>query len=250
VTPGAAVLLVAAGMLAGAVGTAGGITSLISYPALLALGLGALRADVTNIVALVACWPGSALASSPELVGRSRWTLRWGLLAGSGGAAGSLLLISTPADAFDRIVPFLLCAAATALVFQPRLSALHRGGEGAGRQLLQPAGVASIALYDGYFGAGSGVMMLALMLVTSDAHLPRANALKNMLIGAATAAGALVFAVTGRVDWAAAWLLGAGMFVGAGMGPAVARRVPADLLRWVVALTGVGLAVWIWVAQG
>ncbi|MEV0195186.1 sulfite exporter TauE/SafE family protein, partial [Nonomuraea sp. NPDC050691] len=67
---GDVLLLAAAGLLAGLVGTAGGITSLISYPALLAAGLPALSANVANIVAAVACWPGAALASRPELAGQ------------------------------------------------------------------------------------------------------------------------------------------------------------------------------------
>jgi uncharacterized membrane protein YfcA len=63
-------LLFGAGALAGIVGTAGGITSLVSYPALLLVGVPALQANVVNIIALVACWPGSALTSRPELAGR------------------------------------------------------------------------------------------------------------------------------------------------------------------------------------
>lgn len=241
-TAGAGALLVVAGAVAGIVGTAGGITSLISYPALLAIGLSTLRADATNIVALVACWPGSALASGPELAGRGRWAWRRGLLAAAGGAGGGVLLMSTPAGAFSRIVPFLLCAAAVAVLIQPRLRSLRRGRSG----LLQPVGVASISLYDGYFGAGAGVMMLALMLVTADERLPRANALKNMLIGAATAAGAIVLAFIAPVDWAAAGPIGAGLLAGGLLGPSVARRAPIGALRWAVALTGIGLAVWLW----
>ena len=67
---------------------------------------------MTNIVALVACWPGSALTSGPELAGRSRWLLGWGLVAGAGGLAGSVLLVSTPPGAFGQIVPYLLAFAA------------------------------------------------------------------------------------------------------------------------------------------
>ena len=70
--------LVAAGVVAGLVGTAGGITSLVSYPALLLAGVAPLQANIANLVALVACWPGSAVASQPELRGRGPWLLRWG----------------------------------------------------------------------------------------------------------------------------------------------------------------------------
>jgi uncharacterized protein len=84
-------LLAAAGLLAGLVGTAGGITSLISYPALLWVGLPVLSANVANIVALVTCWPGAALASQPELVGQGPWLRRWVPLSALGGAVVKVL---------------------------------------------------------------------------------------------------------------------------------------------------------------
>src|SRR5580658_424647 len=94
------VFLLAAGIAAGMVGTAGGITSLISYPALLAAGVPALPANVANIVALVACWPGSALASRPELQGKASWLRRWAWVSAAGGAIGAALLLSTSPGAF------------------------------------------------------------------------------------------------------------------------------------------------------
>src|SRR3984957_17934311 len=100
--------LAAAGALAGLVGTAGGITSLVSYPALLFAGVAPLQANVANIVVLVACWPGSAAASRPELAGRGAWLRRWAVVAALGGTAGSVLLLVTPAGVFGRVVPFLV----------------------------------------------------------------------------------------------------------------------------------------------
>lgn len=245
----AAALIAAAGVVAGIVGTAGGITSLVSYPALLAVGVPALPANVANIVALVACWPGSALASRPELAGKGAWLRRWTWLAAVGGAVGSALLLATPADAFARVVPFLVAAGSLALLLQPRLAALsgHRARHRAG---VLAAGVLSVSAYNGYFGAGSGVMTLTLLLVAVDERLPDANALKNMLVGAASVVSALAFIAFGPVDWAAALPLSAGLFAGSLLGPRLARCVPARVLRWVIALLGAGLAVklWIWPA--
>jgi uncharacterized membrane protein YfcA len=89
-------LLLAAGALAGAVGSAGGITSLISYPALLEVGIPPLPANVTQAVAFVTCLPGSALGSRPELRGQWPWIRRWAVVAAAGGAAGAALLLCTP----------------------------------------------------------------------------------------------------------------------------------------------------------
>src|SRR5580700_9815607 len=118
-----AALLLGAGALAGIVGSAGGTASLISYPALLAVGLPPLPANITNAVAFVAAWPGSALGSRPELRGQGRQLLRWAPLAVAGSAAGAALLLVTPESVFDQVVPFLLAAAAIILLVQPAISA-------------------------------------------------------------------------------------------------------------------------------
>jgi uncharacterized membrane protein YfcA len=240
--------LAGAGVIAGVVGTAGGITSLVSYPALLLAGIAPVQANIANLVALVACWPGSAAASQPELRGRGPWLLRWGTVAAAGGAVGSVLLLNTSAGVFGRVVPFLVAAGSLALLFQPWLAArpAWQDGDGRGKALLLPAGLLALSVYNGYFGAGSGVLLLALLLLTTDPLLPRANALKNMVVGAATITSAVLFAVLTRVDWAVVAALALGLFAGSLIGPGVARRLPPGVLRWLVALTGLALAVRLW----
>jgi hypothetical protein len=241
--------LVAAGALAGLVGTAGGITSLVSYPALLLAGVAPLQANVTNLVSVVACWPGSAIASRPELAGQGASLRRWGIIAALGGTSGSVLLLVTPAGVFGRVVPFLVIIGALALLLQPRIAAWRgrREAPGRGSALLLPVGLFTLSVYNGYFGAGSGVLLLALLLLTAEPDLAIANALKNMLLGAAVITSAVLFVVFAPVDWAAVAPLAAGMFVGALLGPRVTRRLPAGLLRWLVALTGLALAAWLWI---
>ena len=240
-------LIAAAGILAGIVGSAGGITSLISYPALLALGIPALPANVANNVSVTACWPGSALASRPELQGTASWLRRWAGVTAAGGAIGAVLLLVTPPGAFSRVVPFLVAAGAITLLLQPRLSAL-RERQAHTSTAVFVAGLLLVSVYGGYFGAGSGVMTLSLVLLTVDQHLVRANALKNMLIGANTVTSAVIFIIFGPVDWAAVIPLSIGMFVGSMIGPRLARHIPANVLRWLVALLAMGLAVKLWIA--
>jgi uncharacterized protein len=247
---GSGAILLTAGAIAGLVGTAGGITTLVSYPALLAVGVPALPANVANIVALPACWLGSALTSRPELDGKAPWLRRWAPVAALGGALGAALLLSTPPGIFARIVPFLVVAGSLALLFQPRLSAWRQQRHMQHSHLLLPAGVLLLSVYNGYFGAGSGVMLLSLVLLTTDQHMARANALKNMLIGAASIVSAVAFAIFGPVDWTAALLLAAGMLIGSTTGPLVARRIPARVLRWVVVLLGIALAIRLWLVPG
>jgi uncharacterized protein len=242
------VLMLGAGVLAGLVGSAGGTSSLISYPALLAVGIPPLPANVTNSVAWVAAWPGSALGSRPELRGQGPWLRRWAPLVAVGSAAGAALLLLTPAAAFDRVVPYLIAFVALVLLFQPWISAWLARHPGRHGGLYLPAGLLATSLYNGYWGAGSGVMMLAVLLLTADQPLVRSNALKNMLLGVGDVVCCVAFILFGPVRWAAALPMAAGYLAGSMVGPSVARRVPGGILRVVVALAGLGLAVRLWLA--
>jgi uncharacterized membrane protein YfcA len=244
-TTPAAALLLAAGALAGVVGTAGGITSLVSYPALLAVGVPPLGANVANLVALVACWPGSALSSRRELAGTRAWLTTRGIpITAVGGALGSGLVLVTSPAVFARVVPFLVAGGALALLASPALTALqreHRAGKGITFMVM-----GLVSVYAGYFGAGSGVMILAVVLVLLDAQLPQANAVKNMLVGAGSVASAVVFVLAAPVDWTAVMPLSAGLLAGSTAGPLVTRRLPAHVVRWAAAVLGLLLAVQLW----
>ena len=128
---------------------------------------------------------------------------------------------------FGRIVPFLLVFASVALLLQPRISTWREGRFGRIDRYLLPGGLFAVSVYDGYFGAGSGVMVLALFLLTVDQDLPRANALKNVLLGVADLVAAVGFALFGPVRWTAALPLAVGLLAGSLVGPSATRRVPA-----------------------
>ena len=245
-TPAGTLLLLGAGTMAGIVGSAGGTASLISYPALLAAGIPPLPANVTNAVAFVAAWPGSALGSRPELRGQGPWLRRWAPLAAAGSAAGATLLLFTPAKVFDRVVPFLLAFAALALLFQPKVSAWLAGHSAGRSRLLLPSGLIAASAYDGYWGAGAGVMTLALLMITIGEHLARSNALKNMLLGVADVTCCVVFILCWPVNWAAAVPMAAGFLAGSMVGPSLTRHIPGRVLRVIVALAGLGLAIHLW----
>ena len=229
-------------MAAGLVGSIAGLASVISYPALLAAGLGPVSANVTNTVALVLSGVGSALGSRPELRGQRRRIRRLGGAMVVGSLAGAGLLLVTPPDTFARIVPWLIGLGSVAMLLRPsseRLEALRRRGDTPGLV----AAVLVIAVYAGYFGAAAGVILLALLLSRTGDTLARSNAAKNVLLALANAVAALWFAVAGPVVWLAALPLGLGFLVGARVGPVIVRRTPAEPLRLAIALAGVGVAV-------
>jgi uncharacterized protein len=193
----------------------------------------------------VACWPGSALTSRRELV-TTRGSLTQMLpVAACAAGAGSLLLLVTPPGVFSRVVPFLVALASLALLVQPWLT-VHAARRPERARLLAWPLICLVSIYAGYFGAGSGVMLLALLLVLVDDRLPEANAIKNMLLGVMSLVSAAVFIVVRPVDWAAAAPLAIGLFGGSAIGPIIARRLPSRAIRWTVVALGFALAVDLW----
>lgn len=233
-------LLLVAGVAAGLCGTLAGLASLFSYPALLAVGLPAVAANVTNTVALTVSVVAAA-GSREELSGQGPRLLRYAPVILAGGAAGAALLLLTPDGTFERIVPLLVGGAGIVLLLQPRIRrAAAEGSATAGAGL--SAGMFAIAVYGGYFGAAAGVLMLALIMVGLPVSLLEGNALKNVLMGAANLVAAVGFALVGPVAWSAALPLAAGIVAGAYAGPAVARRLPTDVLRVGIGLAAIALA--------
>jgi hypothetical protein len=234
--------LVAAGIGAGLTGTTAGLASLFSYPALLAVGLPPVTANVTNTVSLVCASVGAVTASGPELHGQGRRVRPLALAALAGGITGGLLLLATPSESFEKIVPFLIAIASLAILGRRELvaEATHHAQHQRRRGVIIGTGV--IGIYGGYFGAGAGVMMLALFLWATPEPLPRANAIKNVVLGVANGVAALAFVLFGDVRWSAVVPLGIGLLIGGRLGPIVVRRVPERPLRVVIAIAGLGLA--------
>jgi uncharacterized membrane protein YfcA len=235
-------LLLAAGVAAGITGSVAGLASLFSYPALLAVGLPATAANVTNTVAMTLSSVGSTLGSRPELTGQAPVLRRYAVLALVGGATGAGLLLVTPPGAFEKIVPVLVGGAALALLLQPRLRRMVEPAAGTAGPTVT-AGILAVAIYGGYFGAAAGVLLLALLLVGLPVSLLQGNAIKNVLLGLTNAAAAVGFAVLAPVQWWAVVPLAVGLLAGSFTGPALARRVPTTLLRTAIGVAGLGLAV-------
>lgn len=240
-----ALLLFVAGVLGGLTGSIAGLASLPTYPALLLVGLPPVTANVTNTVALVFNGVGSVLGSGPELDGQAPWLKRIAPVAALGGAAGAALLLSTPAEGFEKAVPILLAFASLAIVAPARASAdkdVSRRRHTA-RVILESGALFAVCIYGGYFGAAAGVVILAILLRTGSATLAHANAGKNVILGIANGVAAVIFAIFAPVQWSAVIPLGLGCLIGSRIGPAVVRRAPAGPLRVAIGAAGLALAV-------
>ncbi|GAB2697460.1 sulfite exporter TauE/SafE family protein [Thalassiella azotivora] len=234
-------LLLAAGVAAGVVGAGAGLASLVSYPALLAVGLPPLAANVTNTVSLTLTGAGAITGSRPELAGQAWRVRRFALMGLLGGTAGAALLLTTPAEAFEAVVPALVGFASLALLARPWLARWH-SAEPRDRHPAVSAGTALVAVYGGYFGAAAGVLLLAMLGAVVREPIARVNALKNVVLFSANVVAATGFAVFGPVRWWAALPLAAGCFLGGLVAPAVVRRLPETGLRLAIGTAGLVLA--------
>jgi uncharacterized membrane protein YfcA len=234
-------LLMLAGVGAGAVGYGAGLASLVSYPALLAVGLPPVVANVSNTVALTCSALGGLATAGPELRPQRGRVMRFVLAGALGGLGGAALLLSTPAAAFDRVVPWLVALASVALLARPwlrRLRLPQRSDRSLGLFLF----IAMIAIYGGYFGAAAGVLLLATFGAVLPDPYPMVNALKSVVLGAANIAASLVFVFLADVNWGAVVPLALGCLIGSAVSPPIVRRLPETGLRVAVGLAGLVLA--------
>jgi uncharacterized membrane protein YfcA len=248
-----ALLLVAAGVGAGLTGSIAGLASLVSYPALLAVGLPPVAANVTNTTAMMATTAGAAAGSRLELRGQRRRLLVLSGQMAAGGLVGAALLLTTPAQAFEAVVPWLVALGSVLLLARDQLRTWAVRTRPVARTrraaaLGWPLVLILVGAYGGYFGAGSGVILLATLAVRDSEPLAVTNAVKNIGTGVANVVATVVYLFLAPVDPAAAAALGAGALLGAWLGPRIVRVMPERPLRYAIALAGLGLAGWLWLS--
>ena len=246
-------LVFAAALIAGAVNAIAGGGTLLTFPALVWLGLPPISANATSTVAL---WPGSfgsMWAYRRQLAGARRWLLWFTVPGIAGGIVGAQLLLHTTAERFDLIVPFLVLGATVLFLLQPplsrrlarRLTEEHAVNTG----LPQPSGwilaaQLGVAIYGGYFGAGIGILMLAALGAIGLTDIHRMNGIKNWGAMCINATAALTFAFSGIVIWPVALTMAVGGLVGGYGGARLALRVGQKWVRR--AVVAIGLLAFVW----
>ena len=233
--------LFVAGIGGGIVSVLVSLASLVTYPALLAVGLPPISANVTNTVSLVATALGSTIGSRRELDGQRAQLVRLGLIGAVGGITGAILLLVLPSRTFELIAPLLIAGASLMLLVQPHIRE-RRVGQAPGPRPARLVAYFLTAVYTGYFGAAGGILALVALTAIIARPFIEVNAAKNSLAGIANGAAALTFVLFGPVAWTHVLPLSAGLFVGGLVGPSIARRVPGALLRLVVAACGLAVA--------
>ncbi|HSK76815.1 MAG TPA: sulfite exporter TauE/SafE family protein [Thermoanaerobaculia bacterium] len=250
-TPGGIAALVAASFGAGVMNALAGGGTILTFPTLVFLGLPAVTANATSAVALLPGAAASLFGFRREVAEHRAWLKTLFLPSLLGGAVGSVLLLSTPEKIFASLAPVLLLFATVLFMIQGavsrRLSATAGGG-GADPGHLSPKrwAVASllqfaVALYGGYFGAGIGILMLALLGFLGLTDIHGMNGLKNFFNLCINCVAAVYFIYRGAVVWPAALVIVVGATIGGYAGARFSKRIGREKAR--AAVIGIGLLV-------
>ncbi|MGQ0648864.1 MAG: sulfite exporter TauE/SafE family protein [Gemmatimonadaceae bacterium] len=248
-------------MLASAAGSAvnsiAGGGTLLTFPALVGLGVPAIVANATSTVALVPGTLGASFGYRSALTGARAWAVRFAIPSLLGGVCGALLLLVTPPDRFDAVVPWLVLGATLLFVIQRPLMRLLRRHSGSsteedlGDPTRRPMPFSivlfqfAVAIYGGYFGAGIGILMLAALGFMGLSNIHRMNGLKAIGGTAANLAAAVTFALSSLVQWPVAGAMMVGAIVGGYGGSRIAQRVSQDWVRRAIVAIGFGSGLWL-----
>jgi uncharacterized membrane protein YfcA len=242
-------LAIAAGVafLAGGINSIAGGGSLILFPTLVALGLPTVDANVTNSVAQWPGYLGGVAGFRAEYVGQRGRLIRFGVVAGLGGIAGCVLLLTTPTAAFDVVVPILVLLASLLLAVQPFVTKRLRKAEDVGRTR-DPVWV-YVALffatvYGGYFGGALGVILVGVLGLALH-RLKLANALKSALSAITATVTLVIFGIFGPVHWLVVAVAAPASLLGGFLGARIATRIPTTPLRLLIVVFGVAVSIYL-----
>ena len=243
-------IVVGAGLGAGIVSSSIGVASLISFPVLVAVGLPPVVANASNTVGLIPAGLSGSFGYRRELAEHPAVTRAVLATSAIGAVAGAFLLIRLPPGVFEAVVPWLILFACLLVGFQPLISRWARSRPSfdpdADRTLFSRRVTAAstvVGVYGGYFGAGQGVMLVAVLALGLDLELRVVNALKTTAIMAANIVAGVIFVAIADLDWLAIGLLAVGSMVGGYLGSHVGRRLPPTVFRVLVVVAGVTAAV-------
>ncbi|MET0626476.1 MAG: sulfite exporter TauE/SafE family protein [Pyrinomonadaceae bacterium] len=243
------VVIAAAAFAAGLINSIAGGGTLVSFPALLWVGRDPVLANATSTVAL---WPASlagVYGFRRELKGGARTFLLFGAPSLLGGVLGAALLLRTPSETFERLVPFLILFATLLLAAQEPISRRLRGDDDKPHEPTRAwwAGAIvfqfSVGVYGGYFGAGIGILMLAALGLLGFTDIHRMNALKNLLAICINGVAAVYFIFSGAVIWSDVLVMTFAALAGGYSGARLAYRLGRRFVRVVVIAIGLVMSV-------
>ena len=243
------VLVVATGVGAGVLSSTVGVASLLSFPILVALGLPPVVANVSNTLGMIPGGLGGVVGYRDEVREAGPIAKAIIIVCALGAVAGAALLLGLPPGVFEAIVPWLILFTCLLVGAQPRIAAWLRARNGEQhleRRHMSPVTTAFATvtgMYGGYFGAGAGVMMVAVLGLGTDLQLRIINGLKTLSLMVGNIVAGLIFVVVAHPRWDVVVLLAAGSLVGGYVGARIGRKLPDAVFRWAVVAAGITAAV-------
>src|SRR5262245_52522650 len=235
---GIGALLFGAGLAGGVANAMAGGATLITFPAMIASGLPPIVANASNAVAVT---PGHFVAALSDRAQLARPDQLVGALAATvvGGALGAILLLVTPERLFTLLVPALIGMATLIFAFGRRIRAADEQNKSSRSDLLRCALLVPASVYGGYFGGGSGVMYLAVLVVTGGETIRQANVLKNLLASVVSAVTIIIFVIQGIVSWPETMVMLIGAVAGGFLGGRLVTVLAPTTVRGIVISAGV-----------
>jgi uncharacterized membrane protein YfcA len=246
--------VMALSVIAGAMNSIAGGGTLLTFPALVGLGIPAIVANATSTVAL---WPGamsSIFGYRAQLAGARQWAIGFAAPSLIGGGVGAWLLLRTPPTRFAALVPWLVLGATALFLIQPRIVGRARRNA---ETVQDPTAAGSypsigvvfwqflVAIYGGYFGAGVGILMLAVLGFMGMSNIHRMNGLKNWGGLCMNFVAAVTFAFSSLVRWPIALAMAIGSIAGGYLGSRLAQRTPQQYVRRAVVVIGLVGGIWL-----
>jgi uncharacterized protein len=256
-----------AGLVAGVMNSVAGGGSFISFPALLLSGIPPIVANATNTCAV---WPGSiasTIAYRKAFTREARRLLPPLIVLGLiGGVLGAHILLRTPQETFTKLIPWLLLLATLVFVFSGRLTAWVRGraqrrsenaeagGSSSAEKRTPPLLLAGgltievlLATYIGYFGAGAGILVLALLALLGMENIHAMNGVKTLLVSLVNGVALLTFILGHMIVWPEAAVMVVGAVAGGYAGAHFAQKMDPQHVRWIVIAVGFGMSVYFFI---
>ncbi|MDR3437896.1 sulfite exporter TauE/SafE family protein [Telmatospirillum sp.] len=237
---GAFVLLLVAGVIGGVVNALAGGATLITFPAMMMAGLSPVVANASNSVAIS---PGHFLAAIADRGKLFQVQLgRRCCLAAIGGAGGAAILLVLPERLFTLPVPALIGFATLLFGCAPRLQRATLRPR-AKHSIWEDAILLAVSVYGGFFGAGLGIMLTAIVSLGQNDDIRLIKAVKNLLATAVSVPAIVIFGLKGGVAWTPTAVMLVGAIVGGYAGGHLIRILPAGLVRRAVIVAGTGMTV-------
>ncbi|ANZ58928.1 sulfite exporter TauE/SafE family protein [Fructilactobacillus lindneri] len=228
------IILVVTSIISGTLNGVVGMATLALYPAMLYVGIEPITANVTITVGLLFSDASAVLSSRKELKADVPETIKVSALVTFGSLFGSIILLYSSTESFKKVVPIII-------LFSGILMALPKKHSSAGKvktwvKLVSIIALAAVGVYEGYFGAGTGVLLTAVLSRITTAPYAEYNATRNMAALCADILSVIIFIFTIPIDWLVVPIIAVGLFLGGYLGPIVVRFIPSKVMQYGISI--------------